>query len=42
MKDGIDVGKMNMLLMQKVEELTLYIVKLNEEVEQLKKQINKS
>lgn len=37
MKDGVDLGKMNTLLMQKVEELTLYIIKLNEEVEQLKK-----
>ena len=38
MKDGIDVGKMNKLLMQKVEELTLYVIQLNEEIQQLKKQ----
>lgn len=38
MKDGIEVGKMNKILMQKVEELTLYIIQLNEEVQQLKKQ----
>lgn len=38
MKDGIEVGKMNKMLMQKVEELTLYIIQLNEEVQELKKQ----
>lgn len=37
MKAGIDLGKMNTLLMQKVEELTLYVIQLNEEIQQLKK-----
>ncbi|HRI21042.1 MAG TPA: hypothetical protein PLA68_08805, partial [Panacibacter sp.] len=38
MKDGIEVGKMNKMLMQKVEELTLYVIQLNEELQQLKNQ----
>lgn len=37
MKNGVEVGKMNKLLMQKVEELTLYVIQLHEEVENLKK-----
>jgi hypothetical protein len=36
MKDGIAVGDMNKLLMQKVEELTLYVLQLNEEIQALK------
>ena len=38
MKDGIEVGKINKLLMQKVEELTLYVIQLNEEIQALKTQ----
>ncbi|CAN5249237.1 hypothetical protein BH11BAC6_BH11BAC6_03170 [soil metagenome] len=38
MKDGIEVGKMNKMLMQKVEELTLYVIQLNEELQALKNQ----
>ncbi len=34
--EGIDVSEMNALLLQKVEELTLYVIKLNKEIEQLK------
>jgi hypothetical protein len=37
MKDGIDVAVMDKILLQKVEELTLYIIQLNKEVEELKK-----
>ncbi|WP_157676724.1 hypothetical protein [Chryseobacterium sp. T16E-39] len=33
---GLDVEEMNKILMQKVEELTLYIIKLQKEVDQLK------
>ncbi len=33
---GIDVGEMNKLLLQKIEELTLYVIELNKEVEELK------
>jgi len=39
-KNGIDVGEMNKRLLQKVEELTLYMIKMNEEIESLKKQVN--
>lgn len=35
--EGVDVGEMNRLLLKKVEELTLYIIELNKEVEKLKK-----
>ncbi|MDD2987198.1 hypothetical protein [Flavobacterium sp.] len=38
---GIELGEMNKLLLQKIEELTLYIITLNKEVEQLKEQIKK-
>lgn len=34
---GIDVGEMNMLLLKKVEELTLYVIALKQEVNELKK-----
>jgi len=35
-KNGIDLGVMNMLLLKKIEELTLHIIELKEEVEKLK------
>jgi len=35
-KDGIDVGEMNKKLLQKVEELTLYIIRQQKEIDQLK------
>lgn len=34
---GIELGKMNKLLLQKVEELTLYIIELKKEVDDLQK-----
>ncbi|MBO9728144.1 MAG: hypothetical protein J7623_05850 [Chitinophaga sp.] len=34
-KDGVDLGEMNSKLLQKVEELTLYIIELNKKVEAL-------
>lgn len=34
--NGYNVGEMDDLLLRKVEELTLYVIKLNEEVEKLK------
>lgn len=40
MKNGINVGEMNKLLTEKVEELTLYILQMHEEIEQLKKKVN--
>lgn len=35
-KDGIELGEMNKLLLQKVEELTLYVLQLKKEVDSLK------
>jgi len=35
-KNGIEVGEMNKLLLQKIEELTLHVIQLNKEVEMLK------
>ena len=34
--EGIDLGEMNKLLLQKVEELTLYVIQLNKELEAMK------
>lgn len=38
---GINTGEMNILLLKKIEELTLYVIDLKEEVDSLKKQVNK-
>lgn len=35
-KDGMDVGSMNQKLLQKIEELTLYVIQLKGEIEALK------
>ena len=35
-KDGADVGEMNRVLMEKVEELTLYIIDLQKQIDELK------
>lgn len=35
-KEGFDVGEMNKLLLQKVEELTLYMIEMKKEIDQLK------
>jgi hypothetical protein len=37
-KEGVDLGEMNKLLLQKVEELTLYLIQLKKENETLKEQ----
>ena len=37
-KEGIDVAKMDAVLLQKIEELTLHLITLNKEVDKLKKQ----
>jgi hypothetical protein len=34
--DGVDLGEMNRLLLQKVEELTLYVIDLQKQLEELK------
>jgi hypothetical protein len=38
-KDGIDVGEMNKLLLQKIEEQMLYIIEMNKEVKELKREV---
>ena len=40
-KDGMDVGEMNLRLLKKIEELTLYQIELQERIEKLEKQIEK-
>jgi len=41
LKDGIDLGNMNALLLKKVEELTLYTIQLKKELDETKKLIKK-
>lgn len=38
-KDGISLGEMNRILLEKVEELTLYLIDQNKRIEQLEKEI---
>lgn len=38
-KDGMDVGEMNRILLQKVEELTLHLIEQQKEIEELKQAI---
>lgn len=40
--EGLDLGMMNKLLMQKIEELTLYIIDLNKEIIEIKKSIKEN
>ena len=39
-ENGIDIGEMNKLLLQKIEELTLYTIQLKKEIDELKRQKN--
>jgi hypothetical protein len=39
--EGIDVGGMDAKLLEKVEELTLYVIELKKQNESLQRQINK-
>ncbi len=41
MAEGLDLGKMNALLLKKIEELTLYTIQLKKELDQTKKLIKK-
>lgn len=41
MTDGIDLGKMDAKLLQKIEELTLYMIQQQKEIDALKKQLKK-
>lgn len=38
-KDGANLGEMNVKLLQKVEELTLYMIQQNKEIDSLKKEV---
>jgi hypothetical protein len=40
-EDGFEVGEMSNKLMEKVEELTLYLIDANKRIEQLEKQLEK-
>jgi len=40
-KNGVQLGEMNMLLLKKIEELTLYVIDQNKKMEELKKQNEK-
>ncbi|MDX2359307.1 MAG: hypothetical protein QNK23_00780 [Crocinitomicaceae bacterium] len=40
-EEGMDLGDMNVRLMEKVEELTLYMIQQQKEIELLKEEINK-
>jgi len=39
-ENGISVGKMNAVLLEKIEELTLYVIDLKKENDKMKKEIN--
>jgi hypothetical protein len=39
MKNGLDLGKMNGLLLKKVEELTRYIIDIKNDLELTKKEL---
>jgi hypothetical protein len=40
-KDGVDLGDNQAVLLKKIEELTLYVISLNKEVEALKKEVGR-
>ncbi|TKC04715.1 hypothetical protein FA048_18685 [Pedobacter polaris] len=40
--NGVELGEMNKLLLKKVEELTLHLIKLNERIEELEKNNQKA
>ena len=40
--NGIELGKMNAKLLEKIEELTLYIIDLNKKIDNLEKQVQSS
>ncbi len=39
-KNGVDLSEMNMTLLQKVEELTLYVIEQNKKIEALEKKVS--
>ena len=40
-KEGINIGQMNMLLLKKIEEMTLYMIELEKENQEIKLQLEK-
>ncbi len=40
-REGFEVGEMNRRLLEKVEELTLYVIQLQEQIDLLKTSLNK-
>ncbi|WP_143304731.1 SlyX family protein [Chitinophaga vietnamensis] len=40
-EEGLDVGEMNKLLLQKIEELTLHMIRQQKEIDELKQQLRK-
>jgi hypothetical protein len=40
-ENGLDLGDMNALLLKKIEELTLYVIDLQKQVDELKKDSKK-
>lgn len=40
LEDGIDLGQMNIVLLEKVEELTLYLIDQNKQLEEQKAKVN--
>ena len=39
-KNGVDLSEMNMTLLKKIEELTLYVIEQNKKIESLEKKVN--
>lgn len=37
---GLELGKMDIKLLQKIEELTLYVIEQNKKIEALEKKVN--
>ena len=42
MTNGLDLGKMNGLLLKKVEELTLYMIEMKKELDETKKELDET
>ena len=40
-KNGLELGKMQIKLLQKIEELTLYVIELKKENEEIKKEMER-
>ncbi|PXX94333.1 hypothetical protein DF185_23000, partial [Marinifilum breve] len=40
LENGIAVGEMNAKLLQKIEELTLYVIEQNKEIKALRNEVN--